>query len=41
MFLKTFLPHNSDVPGGLVFKMAYASLLKEDITKKAIKHLKQ
>lgn len=36
-----FLPSNSDVPGGLISKMAYASLLKEGITKKALKYFKQ
>lgn len=32
-----FLPSNSDVPGELVPKMAYASPLKEGVTKKALK----
>lgn len=41
MFLKIFSPHDSDVLGELVSKMAYASLLKEDITKKAFKYLQQ
>ena len=34
-----FFPHNSDVLGGLVSKMAYASHLKEDIAKKAFEYL--
>lgn len=41
MFLKMFFPHDSDVLGELVSKRAYASLLKEDITKKAFKYLQQ
>jgi len=39
MFLKMFFPHNSDVFGGLASEMAYASVVKQGITKKAFKFL--
>lgn len=39
MFLKMFLPDNSDVLEGLVSKTTYASLLREGTTKEAFKYL--
>lgn len=38
VLLKMFFTSNSDVPGGLVSKIVYASPLKQAVTKKALKY---